>query len=181
VSAVAVRYGDRDALRPTSFTVAAATFVALGGPNGAGKSSLIKALAGVVPHAGEVAWRGRVLGALEPRERARLLAYLPQSPTAHWPLPARELIALGRLPHRSLGERERPEDAAAVDWAIDRLDLEALAGRAVDRLSGGERARVLLARALAVRAPLLLVDEPVASLDPYHQLHVMEVLADYAA
>ena len=180
VEGLTVRYGQRVAVQPTSFAVPPATIVALVGPNGAGKSSVIKALAALVPHGGRVRWHGRDLAALEPRARGRVVSYLPQAPTAHWPLPARELIGLARLPHRALGERETAADEEAVVWALRQLELEELAGRAVDRLSGGERARVLLARALAVRAPLLLADEPVASLDPYHGLHVMEVLRNYA-
>jgi iron complex transport system ATP-binding protein len=93
----------------------------------------------------------------------------------------RDLVGLGRLPHRALGQLRTAEDAAAVAWAMRQTDAEILADRSVDELSGGERSRVQLARALAVRAPILLVDEPVASLDPYHQLKIMYVLAEHAA
>ena len=109
-----------------------------------------------------------------------MISYLPQSPALHWPMLARDLVALGRLPHRAYGAAPNGADRDATSWALEQTDTAELADRSVDRLSVGERARVLLARALAVRAPVLLVDEPIAMLDPYHQLHVMTVLRDYA-
>lgn len=176
-----VRYGSHSALRPTTLALAPGEFVALVGPNGAGKSSLLKALAGLVAHAGTVSWRGTSLATLGDRDRARSIAYLPQAPTFHWPLLARDLVALGRLPHRRYGDSAGSTDDAAVEWALRQTGTTAFAGRNVDRLSVGERARVLLARALAVRAPVLLVDEPTAMLDPYHQLEIMATLRAYAA
>lgn len=175
-----VRYGPRVALDDASLGLGHSGLVGLVGPNGAGKSSLVKAVAGLVPHAGVVSWRGKPLARMGRLERARTIAYLPQSAGVHWPLRAAELVALGRMPHRALGERMRPEDDEAVASALERCAAAALAGRRVDRLSGGERARVLLARALAVGAPVLLVDEPIQSLDPGHQLNVMRVLRDSA-
>jgi iron complex transport system ATP-binding protein len=94
---------------------------------------------------------------------------------------ARALVALGRLPHRTFGAALRPEDRAAIEAAMRQTGVTALAERAVDELSGGELARVQLARALAVQAPILLVDEPVAALDPYHQLEIMRLLTEYVA
>jgi len=178
--ALSVRYRDRVAVRPSSLTLARGSLVALVGPNGAGKSSLLKAIAGLVPCTGVVERDGRALDS-SPRTRARTIAYLPQSPAAHWPLKVRDLVALGRLPHRAFGAPPSPEDLAAIETAMRQTDVTPLAERAVDELSGGERARVQLARALAVQAPILLVDEPVAALDPYHQLEIMRVLTDYAA
>ena len=178
--ALSVRYRDRVAVRPSSLTLARGSLVALVGPNGAGKSSLLKAIAGLVPCTGVVERDGRALDS-SPRERARTIAYLPQSPAAHWPLKVRDLVALGRLPHRAFGAAPSPEDDAAIEGVMRQTDVTPLAERAVDELSGGERARVQLARALAVQAPILLVDEPVAALDPYHQLEIMRVLTDYAA
>ena len=177
---LAVRYRDRVAVRPSSLSLASGSLVALVGPNGAGKSSLLKAIAGLVPCTGTVESGGRVLGP-NPRTRARTIAYLPQSPFAYWPMKVRDLVALGRLPHRAFGAAQSPEDYAAIEAAMRQTDVTTLAERAVDELSGGERARVQLARALAVQAPILLVDEPVAALDPYHQLEIMRVLTDYAA
>lgn len=175
-----VRYGDHVALQPTTLELSAGEFVALVGPNGAGKSSLLKALAGLAVHAGTVTWQGAALASLPKRERARSVAFLPQAPTFHWPLLVRDLVALGRLPHRSYGAAPSSADDAAVDWALQQTATTAFAARTVDRLSVGERSRVLLARALAVRAPVLLVDEPTAMLDPLHQLEIMTMLRAYA-
>jgi len=175
-----VRYGSRSALQPTTLELVPGEFVALVGPNGAGKSSLLKALAGLFASAGTVSWRGTPLATLGDRDRARNIAYLPQAPTFHWPLLARDLVALGRLPHRSYGAAVTSTDADAVEWALRQTGTTAFAARNVDQLSVGERARVLLARALAVRAPVLLVDEPTAMLDPYHQLEIMATLRAYA-
>jgi iron complex transport system ATP-binding protein len=177
---VAVRYGRRLAVRPVSLAFERGEVVALVGPNGAGKSSLLKAIAGLLAHDGRATWNGMALETLEPRARARLVAYLPQAPALHWPMLARDLVALGRLPHRAYGAAPSCADRDAITWALAETETAELAQRNVDELSIGERARVLLARALAVRAPVLLVDEPIAMLDPYHQLHVMAVLRDYA-
>jgi iron complex transport system ATP-binding protein len=177
---VAVAYGARVALKPFSVELARGELVALVGPNGAGKTSLLKALAGLLPHSGTVTWSGTLLASLALRARARALAYLPQTPALHWPLLARELVALGRLPHRAYGAAPSDADRTATAWALAQTETAELAERSVDRLSTGERARVLLARALAVRAPVLLVDEPIAMLDPYHQLQVMAMLRAYA-
>ena len=155
--------------------------VGLIGANGAGKTTLLRALAGLVPAMGEIRLRDTPLERLPAGERARTLAYLPQNATAHWPLSVRQLVALGRLPHRPALGPLGGADQDAIDWAMAAVDVQQLAERAATTLSGGERARVLLARALAVQAPVLLVDEPVASLDPYHQLLIMQVLTDYAA
>jgi iron complex transport system ATP-binding protein len=177
---VEVRYDAHTAVRPTTFTLAAGELVALVGPNGAGKSTLLRALAGLVRHGGTVTWRDAPLAQLDARARAQTVAHLPQDPPVHWPLAAREIVALGRLPHRGYGAGETNADAAAVTAAMWRTDTLGFARRSVSRLSVGERARVLLARALAVEAPVLLVDEPIAMLDPYHQLDVMSMLRSYA-
>jgi iron complex transport system ATP-binding protein len=178
--AIEVRYDTRLAVRASSFVLAPGELVALVGPNGAGKSTLLRAIAGLLNHGGTVAWRGQALARLDRRERARTIAYLPQNPPVHWPLLARELVDLARLPHRAYGARPSADDAAAVTAAMRETDSLVLAERGIGQLSAGERARVLLARALAVQAPVLLVDEPIAMLDPYHQLDVMNVLRSYA-
>jgi iron complex transport system ATP-binding protein len=180
VRELSVRYGSHVALAPTSFALHPGELVALIGPNGAGKSSLLKALAGLMPHSGTVAWRGAALASFEARVRARTVAFLPQTPVLHWPMRVRDLVALGRLPHRGYGAAPSGADEEAIDWAMQESETFVYAGRSADELSVGERARVLLARALAVRAPVLLVDEPIAMLDPYHQLQIMTVLKAYA-
>lgn len=161
-----------------SFDVRAGELFALIGPNGAGKSSALKALAQLLPHQGRVLLQGEDLAAMAPAQRARQLAYLAQGDTVAWPLAVRDFVALGRIPHR---RRWGPRvltiaDNAAIDSALAAMHLSAMQQRSLDQLSGGERARARLARALAVEAPLLLADEPVSALDPFHQLSVMELL-----
>jgi iron complex transport system ATP-binding protein len=173
-----VRYGERLAVAPTTLELTTGV-IGLIGPNGAGKTSLLRALAGIPVPSPAVSWDSRPLAALDGAARARTIAYLPQAPRAGWPLSVRELVALGRLPHRRFGERLRHEDHDAIDRAMRMTHVDGLADRPVDRLSGGERMRAHLARAFAVDAPCLLVDEPVASLDPYHQLSVMRLLTAY--
>src|SRR5690606_30487141 len=180
LQSVSVAYGSRRALRPTSLEIETGDLVGLVGPNGAGKSSLLKAVAGVVPASGRVLWKREPLDTQTPLRRARTIAYLPQAPAAHWPMSVADVVALGRLPHGAPNRRRGPEDERAAAVALERSDAAHLADRRLDQLSGGERARVLLARALAVEAPVLLVDEPIQSLDPYHQLGIMGVLRDYA-
>jgi iron complex transport system ATP-binding protein len=175
--ALEVRYGDHLAVRSATIELAAGEFIGLIGPNGAGKSSLLRALAGVGSATGEVFWEEHRLRDLSDAARARAIAYLPQSPHADWPLTVRELVALGRLPHRRYGERLQDLDQLAIEKAMRETDIEHLADRPVDQLSGGEHMRAHLARAFAVDAPVLLVDEPIASLDPFHQLGVIELLA----
>lgn len=176
---IEVRYGPRVAVQAQPLLLATGELVGLIGPNGAGKTSLLRTLAGLPQADARVRWRERPLPELSSAERARAIAYLPQAAQASWPLGVRELVALGRLPHRRFGERPSGDDAAAVDRALELTGMRDFAGRPIDSLSGGERTRAHLARAFAVEAPVLLVDEPTASLDPYHQLSVMRLLDDY--
>jgi iron complex transport system ATP-binding protein len=150
------------------------------GPNGAGKTTFIRALAGLLPADGEIMIGGRQLGAMGNRERARAVAYLPQGHVFHWPMQAAAVVSLGRHPHMDPFAIPSPQDRAAVSRAMQRTATEAFADRRVTTLSGGERARIALARALATEAPVLLTDEPTASLDPRHQLVVMELLRSAA-
>jgi iron complex transport system ATP-binding protein len=126
---------------------------------------------------GSVTIDGRDVAALPPRELARTIAYLPQGQTLHWPLSVERVVALGLLPHLAPMSRIGAADRAAVQEAMARADVAHLSGRIVTELSGGERARVMLARALAVGAKGIIADEPLASLDPGHQIDVMELLA----
>lgn len=155
--------------------------VGLIGPNGAGKSTLLRALLGITPRAaGSVTLDGQDFGAMPAPLRARAIAFLPQERRVEWRLTARDVVMLGRYPHQAGLGGATEADREAVARAIAAVEGEALLDRPISVLSGGERTRILLARALAVEAPLLLADEPIAALDPYHQLHVMEILRDRA-
>jgi iron complex transport system ATP-binding protein len=152
-------------LEATDVAIRAGELTLLVGPNGAGKTSLLHGLAGIGGIAGEVRVGGIALQELPPAERVHRLALLPASRDLRWPLKGRDLVALG------LGG---VRDDAAVSAALASVDAEALAERRVDRLSTGERARILLARALVARPDVLLLDEPAANLDPRWQLRVIE-------
>jgi iron complex transport system ATP-binding protein len=178
IDRLAVDLGHRTVVRDVTATMQAGEFIGIIGPNGAGKSTLVRSMLGLVASsAGEVRINDRPVSALTPREIAKALAYLPQGQTLHWPLSAERLVALGRLPHLAPLSRISPEDRAIIAEALQRADVAHLAGRIATELSGGERARVMLARALAVGASGLVVDEPLAALDPGHQIDVMELLA----
>ena len=147
------------------------------GPNGSGKSTLVKALAGLLDvEVGSAMLDGRAIAALEPRERARLIGYLPQDARVHWNVAVRDLVALGRLPHRAPFAGLSDEDDEAIAEALEATATTSLADRPADALSGGERARVLLARVLAGRPRWLLADEPLASLDPAHRIGLLDRL-----
>lgn len=177
-----VRLGGNSILRDVAFDLARGEVVGLIGPNGAGKSTLLKTLLGLVPiEAGEILLEGQSPQDLQPKERARLMAYAPQGAPVHWPLTVERLVELGRVPHLGPWQEPCEEDRAAVDGALEATDTSHLRQRIVTSLSGGERAGVMLARAIAVGAPYLLADEPVASLDPYHQIAVMEILSMLSA
>jgi len=164
-------------LRDVSLALPAGHLVALVGPNGAGKTTLLRALAGLVTSDGAIHVGGEALSSLSLRQRARRFAYLPQGHVMHWPLPARDIVALGRYPHGATNPaRLTPGDADAVLRAMQTTDVMEFAERRVTELSGGERSRVALARVLAVEAPVILADEPTSSLDPRHQLDVMKTL-----
>jgi iron complex transport system ATP-binding protein len=174
---VSVALSGRAVLRDISLSLASGHLVALVGPNGAGKTTLLRALAGLVPSDGAIHIGGDALTSLSLRERARRFAYLPQGHIVHWPLPARDIVALGRYPHGATDPaRLTPTDSEAVLRAMQAADVMEFAARRVTELSGGERSRVALARVLAVEAPVILADEPTSSLDPRHQIDVMKTL-----
>ncbi len=179
---LAVILSGRQVVAPADLWLAAGKLTALVGPNGAGKTSLLRALAGLVPVTGKIMLAGDELTNLSVAHRARLIAYLPQGHHIHWPLLARDVVALGRFPHGARDPaRLGSADLAIIEDAMLRTDTKAFADRSVQSLSGGERARVMMARVLAVQAPVILADEPTAALDPRHQLAIMEVLKAEAA
>jgi iron complex transport system ATP-binding protein len=174
-----VTFGYREApvLRDVSFTIDAGELVALCGPNGAGKSTLLRLLLGLhAPASGRVTLGGQPVAALSRRQIARQAALLPQDAPADVPLSVRESVSLGRLPHLGRLQPETAADVDAVERALAATDTTALAERPIAELSGGERHRAHLARALAQEAPLLLLDEPIAGLDLAHQLQALDLL-----
>ncbi len=172
---ISVSLGSRPVLEQASLTVKAGQVVGLIGPNGAGKTTLLRALCGLqsMQH-GSITVNDRPLTDIPPRQRAQTVAYLPQGAESHWQVSVSHLVALGRLPHQAGALSTL--DRQAITRAMDACDVTHLADRSVAEVSGGERARVMLARALAVEPTLLLADEPVAGLDPAHQLEVMQRL-----
>lgn len=179
---IAVRVPGKTLVTGVSLSVGAGELVGLIGPNGAGKSTLLRVLAGIdEASTGEVLIQGVAQEAYAANELARRVAYLAQQAEVHWPLSVARVVALGRLPYGRLLRGRQPDDETAVERALKRTDMWPLRERNVATLSGGERMRVHVARALAVEADVLLADEPVAALDPYFQLEVMDLLADEAA
>lgn len=167
---IADAIGIEGRLSPTDLRCGAGELIAIIGPNGAGKTSLLRALAGIELDRGLVLIDGEEVAAASPSHRMRLLSYLPATRSLVWPITARDVIALG-LPSR---------DQIRVDELIDILELQSLALRPVNSLSTGERTRVLLARSLAARPRLLLLDEPLANLDPYWVLRTLELMREGA-
>ena len=159
-----------------TFEIGAGELVGLIGPNGAGKTSLMRGALGLLPHDGHCS-----LTAMTPHGRARHAAWLPQSREIAWPVAVETLVMLGRIPHLAAGQRPSEADRIAVADALATMDLTGFEARAATELSGGEQARVLIARALAQDTPLILADEPIAGLDPGHQIATMAAFAQLAA
>ena len=161
----AANLGVPGRLDGVSFELPSGCLAAVVGPNGAGKSTLLQALAGLLPCAGEVVWQGEALSKIPALDRGRRLAWVPQELRAEFGFPVRDVVAMGRYAHG--------DDEAGVDEALDRMDLRSLQHRPLTRISGGERQRAFLARALATGAPLQLWDEPLSQLDVRHQLELL--------
>ncbi|MBL1260371.1 MAG: ABC transporter ATP-binding protein [Thiotrichaceae bacterium] len=160
-------------LKAVSLELNRGELLGLIGANGAGKSTLLHAIAGLQSTTGDIAIEDRRLDTIPPHERARLIGIQPQAVSSAWALTVTDIVALGRMPWGD-------EDQAAIDRAIERAGIDEFRDRNIDHLSGGERARVWLARVLAGEPQLLLADEPIASLDIHYQLAVMEVLKNYS-
>ncbi len=177
---VSLRLNGTAILSTVDFSLKSGEMLGLIGPNGAGKTTLLRLLAGLYkPTMGSVQLEGAALASFRPQQRARLIAYLAQNGTAHWPMSVERIVELGRLPHLESWREPAQSDAKIVDSILAQTELLDLRERAFDTLSGGEKSRVLLARALAAEPRILLADEPVASLDPAHQLAVLELLANH--
>lgn len=172
---VRLELGTRVVLDAVDLSIPVGRVTAVVGPNGAGKSTLLRASAGLLaPQSGAITLAGRPHNTFARQDLARAIAYLPQERAVHWPLAARAVVALGRLPHEDA-------DPAAIARALAAMDIDRLADRPISQLSGGERARVLVARALAQEAPLIIADEPTAGLDPAHALALFALFQRLAA
>jgi iron complex transport system ATP-binding protein len=178
---VSVRRGGRPVVRGVRLAVDGGEWVCIIGPNGAGKSTLLSAIAGLLPVEGVIEVGGRPLSSLSRKARARTIAYVPQHPVIPEAIRVVDYVLLGRAPHLGPFGAERPGDVAAVRSVLDRMALWWAAGRRLDSLSGGELQRVVLARALAQDAPVLVLDEPTTGLDLGHQQEVLELVASLRA
>lgn len=178
---VCIHLGKTRALEGASLEVVGGEVITLLGPNGAGKTTLLRASLGLVAVSGEIKLGDAPPQTLSARDRALRAAYLPQRPQSIWPISVEALVALGRFAHGAAPDRLRAPDQQAVDEAIEACGLGALRLRRMDEISGGEKARAHLARALAQHAPLLLLDEPTAGLDPAQALGVADILRAQAA
>ena len=171
-----VSLAGRPVLHGLDISIAAGQWTSIVGPNGAGKSTVLKALAGLLPSAGYVALLGQPLHSLPARTRALHMAWLGQNESTGDDLRVWDVAMLGRLPHQSWLGATSPADHAAVEQALRATQAWDWRERALGQLSAGERQRVLLARALAVQAQVLLMDEPLANLDPPHQADWLQLV-----
>ena len=174
LSNLSVSLRGRNVIRDVSLSIGEGELVGLIGPNGAGKTTLMRAALGLLPFAGESS-----LAALAQAERARQVAWMPQAREIAWPVSVEDVVMLGRMPHMT-GRRPSAVDRERTEEALAWMELTGMRHRAATRLSGGEQARVLIARALAQDTPLLMADEPVAGLDPAHQIATMQTFATLA-
>jgi iron complex transport system ATP-binding protein len=174
---LSVSRGGRPVLHDVDLMIQSGEVLGIVGPNGAGKSTLMRAAAGLTPPtAGTATLDSEPIAAWSRAALARRIAYLPQNADCHWPMTVERVVALGRLPHLTPWQGPTAADAQAIGRAMAMAQVRDLSDRRIDKLSGGEKARVLLARALAGDPALLLADEPVSDLDPYHRLDVMSHL-----
>lgn len=172
--------GGVSILKSLSFELQSGEMLGLIGPNGAGKTTLLRLLAGLLkPDSGTITLDDVSYSKVAPRLRAKKIAYLTQSGTAHWPMSVERIVALGRLPHLSDWQKPKEHDRQIIQQVITQTDLCGFEQRQFNTLSGGEHARVLLARALAAEPEILLADEPVAALDLTHQLEIMSLLKQF--
>jgi iron complex transport system ATP-binding protein len=174
-------YGDRIALRGVSVSLDSGQVVALIGPNGSGKSTLIKALLGHIHATGQISWRDKNIRNWRPRELARLVAYLPQSPRHEPSQTVAETLRLGRAPYWGAFGLESSADERVTRDVAKLLGLEDLLDRSMDEMSGGQRQRVYIGRCLTQEPSALLLDEPNTFLDLKHQIDLWKLLRDLAS
>jgi iron complex transport system ATP-binding protein len=176
LESVAVSLGERSVLRDVSLTVESGEVVGLIGPNGAGKTTLMRAALGLIEATGVCS-----LARLSDAQRARAVAWMPQEHAITWPIAVESLVMLGRMPYRGFASAPTANDVEQVHRAITQAGLAGFEKRPATQLSAGERTRALIARALAQATPLIMADEPIAGLDPAHQISAMETFGALAA
>ncbi len=178
INNLGLSYGDKEILHDISLTVEAGEFFIIIGPNGSGKTSLLKTIVGINhQYTGNIAIMGKRLREYPRRNLARKIAVVPQQAPEDFPFVVRETVLMGRSPHLGLLEMERKEDHDIAQQAMEFTDIAHLADRYLDQISGGERQRVIIARAICQQTPIILLDEPTASLDPAHQIKIMDLMA----
>ncbi len=170
-------YGKQPVIKEVNLCFGKGEFIGLIGPNGAGKSTLLNLLMGMItPSEGHVALAGQPLKHYKQRDIARHISLVPQDVSINYAFSVREIVAMGRNPHLGPFQSESNRDRQLINLAMEKTDLLQMADRRVNQLSGGERQRVFIARAIAQEAPILLMDEPTASLDICHQLEVLNLV-----
>jgi len=176
-NSLSLSYNGHNVVEGFNLSIPKRTIVGLVGPNGSGKTTILRALAGLnEPRSGTTLVQGKHASRLDKRLRARPIGWVPQQESAAWPLTVSEVVRLGRAPHRGWLMPFTAEDMDIVECALARADLLALKHRPVNKLSGGEFQRVLIARVLAQEPEALLLDEPTASLDIHHQIQVLDLV-----
>ena len=179
VENLTISFGDSAVLEDVSFSVDRGTIVGLIGPNGAGKTTLLRAISGVLdPDRGTVTVDGSDVHTLSSRETSQRVSVVPQDTTLSFAFDVRDVVEMGRTPYRSRFSPSTYRDRAIVDRALERTAITRFADRSIDDVSGGERQRVILARTLAQDTPVILLDEPTASLDVNHQIEKLELVSD---
>lgn len=172
---VSFEYGGRSAIRKVSLELVRGEVVAILGPNGAGKSTLLKCIANLyLPKSGAVSYKGKLLQNYSPRQRARMIGFVPQHFSPSIPMTVLEVVLMGRTPHLRWGITTG--DLVQVERILNELKLTSLAKRYISELSGGERQKVMLARALAQQPEVMLLDEPITGLDIRHQLEALNTI-----
>ncbi len=182
IDGCSLAFGDLSVLEGISLTIEPGEFVGIIGPNGVGKTTLLRAISGALePDSGTVRIDGVDVHDLSSRASSRLVSVVPQDTSLSFSFPARDVVEMGRQPHRSRFSSPGPEDRAAVERALERTRTAELADRPIDEISGGQRQRVVLARAIAQETPVTVLDEPTASLDINHQIETLELVRDLVA
>jgi len=176
LSRLTVCFGRRTAVASFDAEIGSGEWLCLIGPNGAGKSSILRSIVGLVPSEGSIEIGGRTIGGLSSRDRARLVAYVPQEPLLPPDMNGFDYVLLGRNPYVRPFRSESRHDRSVVAEIIERLSLHDLQGRLLATMSGGERQRFVIARALAQEAPVLLLDEPTTALDIGHQQQALDLV-----